>query len=200
MAQRGAYAKGIAKREEILTTALEVIVREGFSGASVRQLADAVGLSQAGLLHYFASKDELFTEVLRKRDEVDAVGMDAAGPDPAALFDGFLALIRHNADVPGLVQLYVHLSAAATDPAHDGHEYFRERVAQIRSRFAPAIAELQASGDLPSSLEPEQLSRILIALADGLQEQWLMDPSIDMAGDIAALLQALGLRSPAAAR
>ena len=29
------------------------------------------GLSQAGLLHYFDSKEELFTEILRKRDEVD---------------------------------------------------------------------------------------------------------------------------------
>ena len=38
---------------------------------SVRELADAVGLSQAGLLHYFSSKEELFTAILRKRDEVD---------------------------------------------------------------------------------------------------------------------------------
>ena len=71
MAQRGSYAKGVAKREEILATALEVIAREGYRGASVKVLAEAVGLSQAGLLHYFDSKDELFTEILRKRDDLD---------------------------------------------------------------------------------------------------------------------------------
>ena len=71
MARRGSYAKGVAKREEILERALEVIAREGYRGASVKELAEAVGLSQAGLLHYFDSKEELFTEILRKRDEVD---------------------------------------------------------------------------------------------------------------------------------
>jgi AcrR family transcriptional regulator len=71
MAQRGSYAKGIAKREEILTSALDVIARNGYRRTSVRELADAVGLSQAGLLHYFSSKEELFQEIVRKRDEVD---------------------------------------------------------------------------------------------------------------------------------
>src|SRR6478736_6791304 len=69
--RRGSYAKGVAKREEILERALDVIAAEGYRGASVKVLADAVGLSQAGLLHYFDSKEELFTEILRKRDELD---------------------------------------------------------------------------------------------------------------------------------
>jgi len=40
MAQRGSYAKGIAKREEILTAALDVIARNGYRRTSVRELAD----------------------------------------------------------------------------------------------------------------------------------------------------------------
>ena len=57
MAQRGSYAKGVAKREEILERALDVIATEGYDGASVKRIAEAVGLSQAGLLHYFDSKE-----------------------------------------------------------------------------------------------------------------------------------------------
>lgn len=64
MAARGPYAKGKAKRAEILDTALRVIAEQGYSGATVKQLADAVGLSQNGLLHYFGSKDNLFLEIL----------------------------------------------------------------------------------------------------------------------------------------
>ncbi|HEY5230670.1 MAG TPA: helix-turn-helix domain-containing protein, partial [Galbitalea sp.] len=60
MAGKGSYAKGVAKREEILRTALEVFARQGYRGTSLRELADAVNLSQAGLLHYFDSKEELF--------------------------------------------------------------------------------------------------------------------------------------------
>ena len=48
----------------------------GYRRTSVRELADAVGLSQAGLLHYFSSKEELFQEILRKRDEVDMAAFE----------------------------------------------------------------------------------------------------------------------------
>ena len=74
--RRGPYAKGKAKRAEILDVALEVIAREGYTGATVKELADAVGLSQNGLLHYFGSKDALFAEILRRRDEIAAIEVD----------------------------------------------------------------------------------------------------------------------------
>ena len=47
MAGKGSYAKGVAKREEILRTALEVFAKQGYRGTSLRELAEAVNLSQA---------------------------------------------------------------------------------------------------------------------------------------------------------
>ena len=64
MAERGAYAKGVAKREEILAAALTIIGEQGFRRASVREIAEAVGLSPAGLLHYFGLKEQLFVAIL----------------------------------------------------------------------------------------------------------------------------------------
>src|SRR5215467_9210610 len=128
--RRGSYAKGVAKREEILERALDVIAREGYRGASVKELADAVGLSQAGLLHYFDSKEELFTAILRKRDEVDSAGFGLYAADGTIahgdLQAGYLGVIRHNADVPGLVQLFARLSVDAADPDHPAHDFFVE--------------------------------------------------------------------------
>ncbi|MFP3381155.1 helix-turn-helix domain-containing protein, partial [Bacillus sp. SIMBA_069] len=85
---------------------------EGYRGASVKELADAVGLSQAGLLHYFDSKDELFTAILRKRDEVDTrrFGVIDDETTPERLREGFVGIVRHNAEVPGLVQLFSRLA------------------------------------------------------------------------------------------
>ena len=99
MAQRGSYAKGVAKREEILRTALEVVDRNGMRGTSVRELADAVELTQAGLLHHFGSKEELFLAILTVRDDEDAHRM--AGLD---IIDQFLLVIGHNAQTPGMVR------------------------------------------------------------------------------------------------
>jgi AcrR family transcriptional regulator len=79
-ASRGPYAKGVAKRAEILRAALAVIARHGYRKTSTRELAAAAGLSEAGMLHYFGSKEKLFEEVLRARDEADQARITAPGP------------------------------------------------------------------------------------------------------------------------
>jgi AcrR family transcriptional regulator len=182
------YAKGLAKREEILTTALDVIARTGYRGTSVKELANAVGLSQAGLLHYFASKEELFAEILAKRD---AVNEDAVGERGEPALDGLVSIVRHNADVPGLVQLYAQFSIEASDPGHPSHEVFVERYARVREMLAADIAARQEAGTLPSSLEATTVASLLIAAADGLQTQWLLDPEVDMAAHLSSLVSLL---------
>ncbi|WP_110589807.1 TetR/AcrR family transcriptional regulator [Microbacterium suaedae] len=185
MAQRGAYAKGIAKREEILQVALDVIATHGYRGASVREIADAVGLSQAGLLHYFGSKDELFTAVLMKRDEVDAVGQTSD------LLDDLLRIVAHNAEVPGLVQLYAQLSVEAADPAHPARAYFADRFARLRAVFAKALADGQRAGSVRADIDADRTATMIIALADGLQTQFLLDPHVDMTEPLRAFFEGL---------
>lgn len=55
MARRGSYAKGVARREEILESALDVIGRKGYQNASLKEIAEVVGVTPAALLHYFGS-------------------------------------------------------------------------------------------------------------------------------------------------
>lgn len=203
--RRGSYAKGVAKREEILRRALDVIAREGYRGASVKELAHAVGLSQAGLLHYFDSKEELFTEILRKRDEIDAdIGADPAragigdeDDQPIDVRAGFLGVIRHNADVPGLVDLYARLSVDAADPAHPAHDYFVERGEGLRAYAATAIAAQQAAGLIDDRVDPATLARLIQAVADGMQVQWMLEPDVDMAATVDALFELLAVPVPA---
>ena len=192
--RRGSYAKGVAKREEILNRALEVIAREGYSGASVKELADAVGLSQAGLLHYFGSKEELFTEILRKRDEVDTAAFGLAADGSIADDDiraGYLGVIGHNSEVPGLVQLYARLSVDAADPQHPAHQFFVERGEGMRAVFAEVIGRKQQAGEITDRIAPETLARIFQAVADGLQVQFMLEPDVDMAATVAALFDVL---------
>lgn len=167
MAKRGPYAKGVAKREEILTKALEVIARQGYRKTSTRELASAVGLSEAGLLHYFGSKEKLFEEVLRARDEADTARLS----DESDAVGKLGAIVRHNADVPGLVQLYSTFSAEAGDPQHGAHEYFVERYQRLREALAEGIQHRQTDGTISTAADPEKIATLLIALSDGLQIQ-----------------------------
>ncbi len=167
MPSRGPYAKGVAKRAEILTKALEVIAAQGYRKTSTRELASAVGLSEAGLLHYFGSKEKLFEEVLRARDEVDTARLG----DESDAVGKLAAIVRHNSGVPGLVQLYSTFSAEAGDPQHGAHEFFVERYQRLREALAEAVQDRQAAGTISPAADPEKIATLLIALSDGLQIQ-----------------------------
>lgn len=192
MAARGSYAKGVAKRDEILTTALEVIARNGYRKASIRDLAAAVGLSQTGLLHYFGTKEELFAEILRKRDEIDGAELDVESSlTPAEFIAGLSKVVAHNADVAGLVQLYSQFSAEAAEPGHPAREYFQRRYERYRALVSNFVRAKQAEGQLPAALDADRVAVLLAAATDGLQTQWMLDDSIDMVAHVQYLWERL---------
>ncbi|MDR7159054.1 helix-turn-helix domain-containing protein [Arthrobacter sp. BE255] len=181
--RRGSYAKGRAARELILQTALDVIGRKGYTATSLRDIADEAGMTQAGLLHHFDTKENLLAEVLRKRDEVDRQHFSPADVTELPLI---IQLAHHNMEVPGLVQLYVSLQAAAVNPEHPCHDYFRERDLVVHGRIARDIEKRQKAGTFAADADPNTISRMLLALSDGLQAEWAINPDIDLAGTLDA--------------
>lgn len=179
MTRRGVYAKGVAKRQEILETALEVVAAQGYRNASVRDIAEAANLSPAGLLHYFGSKEDLFVAIIQERDAKD--GLRAPEVD---FMTQFLTVMRENSKVPGLVYLYSLLSVEAADPDHPAHTYFVARRNMVTQLATEVIKGAQERGEMRSDLTPEWITRAMHALADGLQNTWLIDPTVDMAADI----------------
>ncbi|GAA2824615.1 TetR/AcrR family transcriptional regulator [Kribbella solani] len=163
---RGPYAKGVAKRAELLRAVLAVIARHGYRKTSTRELAAAAGLSEAGMLHYFGSKEKLFEAVLRARDEADLERFDVDDS-----IEGLAVVIRHNRTVPGLVQLYSTFSAEAGDPEHHAHDFFVDRYAHLRAALADAVRARQAAGTFTPTADPDAIATLLIAVSDGLQIQ-----------------------------
>ncbi|MGN6403676.1 TetR/AcrR family transcriptional regulator [Sinomonas sp.] len=181
--RRGPYAQGRAARELILQTALEVIARKGYNATSLRDIAEEVGMTQAGLLHHFDTKENLLAEVLRKRDEVDRQNFSPADVTELPLI---IQLAHHNPEVPGLVQLYVSLQAAATDPEHPCHDYFRERDLVVHGRIARDIEKRQKAGAFDPTVDASVIARMLLALSDGLQAEWAINSDVDLAGTLDA--------------
>lgn len=179
MSRRGSYAKGVLKREQILSTALSVFATEGYRGTSLRTVAELCDLSLAGLMHYFESKDHLFVEILRRRD---AAGLEILAASPAR--HGLDHVLRSNSAQPGLIELYATMAAAAGDPRHPAAAYFRERYDFL---IAHAV-NVALPGYDPETVDPELLrqeqarARLAFAVVDGLQTQWLLDRDLDILG------------------
>jgi AcrR family transcriptional regulator len=188
MANRRSYTKGLAKREELLETALGVIARNGYSRASLRGLAAAVDLTQTGLLYHFESKEALFIEILKRRDEAaEKVYVEAVEANPTLDFADMLAAgIQENAGLAGLMQLYTRLAAEATEEGHPAREFFQQRRVGLVEAYSRQIAGLQKHGIVPSHLDPTVIASLTANLLDGLQLAWLIDPTIDMAAQLRA--------------
>jgi AcrR family transcriptional regulator len=183
----GSYAKGVVKREEILAAALEVVAKNGCRKATSREIAERVGLTQPGLMHYFGSREELYREVLRARDTRDFTEYYAPNPR----FESFLAVIRHNTEVPGLVQLYAEFAAEASITGHPAHEFFVQRYTWMRGLLVAAIQRAQHEGEMGPDLDAAEAADLIVATSDGLQVEWLHDATVDMIGRLARVWELL---------
>jgi AcrR family transcriptional regulator len=189
---RGEYAKTRERRETILDAALEVFAEGGYRAGSLREVAQRVSMSEAGLLHHFPSKVALLEAVLSHRDDRSREMVPLDSDDPHAALRGVVALAAHNATVPGVVELYCTLSAEATAPDHPAHAYFVRRYETTRAAFVRSFSALSRQGRLRPGVSPERAAVALIALWDGLQVQWLLSrDAVDIADALHECIDAL---------
>ena len=67
------------------------------------------------------------------------------------------------------------------------YAFFVERYVQFRALFGDMLRDEQAAGTIDPDLDVDRIANLFLAAADGLQTQWMLDPSIDMADHVAYL-------------
>lgn len=164
--------KGVAQRARILDTAFSVLVEHGYERTSLQRIARAAGVTTSGVMHYFASKAELFTEVLkyRRRD------WDERRPAGDAIVN-YVEASADNADRDGLVRLFHHLAVDGTDAPGPVRSFFTDHYEQAVRRLSRSIRERRPDLDERSV---RSRARAVVALSDGLQLQWLYDRDLDL--------------------
>ncbi len=164
---RGPYRKGIERRREIVAAAAELFAESGYTHSSMRELAKRVNLTQPGVLHHFADKEDLLVEVLNLRDASVADYLSALETDDVAARSREVA--RHSAEHEGLTSLFIILSAEAIFRDHPAHGYFQEhyRAAQAEARDL----DTASSANPPGSVSPAMIATLGAAIQDGLQIQ-----------------------------
>lgn len=175
----GSYSKGIARRQEILDRAIEVFRRRGADGTSLRRIAEAIGVSHGALLHYFSSREELLVAVYEHAEH----RRDAAkvNPEQVRSVDVMVNAAITNLEVPGLVQLYSTLVATSLEAdAGPAKEFFTARFDRVRTDLEQRLRADQAAGLVRGDVDPARMAALIVAASDGLQIQWLLDPTIEL--------------------
>ncbi|NIH96822.1 AcrR family transcriptional regulator [Mycolicibacterium fluoranthenivorans] len=189
-------AKGEDRKQRILAAAETLLARNGWRNTSLAQIAREAGVSAAGLLHHFASKEALLHAVLDARDFDDDTHADRTGD--------LLAQITRVAErfdrAPALVGTFTVLLVENIQPDAPLHDRLVARQQAAVNIVADGIRRGQREGRYRSDLDAAIKAVEILAFVNGMETAWLLDPSIPLAevfkGYAEALARDFGVREP----
>jgi len=170
------FAKGEDRRQRILTVAQRLVARNGGRGTTLSQIAREAGVSAAGLLHHFESKEQLIHAVLDARDADDLANVDVTGD----LIEQLHNVTERFRRSPELMGMFTVLQAENLDPEAPLHGRFLSRHRDAVAIVAEAIRRGQQAGRYRADLDPAVKAVEILAFLYGMETSWLLDPSIPL--------------------
>jgi AcrR family transcriptional regulator len=165
----------------VVAIAMEVFGEHGFRGGTLQQVAERVGGTPGAILKLFGSKENLLIAVLQHWGAVTSalVGVDNRG---YARLEGFKKLMSYHREHVGLLQLYTKMAAEATTPEHPAHAFMIDRYSTTLDDMRQLFADGSVQGHLRAMTDDEvdHEAKLLLATMDGLEIQFLLDPTSDL--------------------
>lgn len=166
---RKAKGDGHLRRAEILAAAERIFVRDGYEGATIRRIADEVGVSSTALYVHFRDKSEMlfeiceraFAEMTAANTTILAEPLDA-GTRVRRMLDAYLDFALAN---PNAYWLVFNRAPGQPGPTHEA-EAAHTLGKQCYERFESAFGELAGSGRL--HVAPDVACQVMWAGVHGL--------------------------------
>lgn len=158
---------------EICRVAARVFYEKGYGGASMQDIAEAVGLTKAGLYHHIGSKDRLLFEIMN-------YGMDIL---QETVLDRVAAIADPLEKLRQTIAGHIHLVVRARDLEitvilHENRSLSREMRAKINVRkreyiafLESTIAAVQSESGSPPLISPKLAAFALLGMINWLY-QW----------------------------
>lgn len=170
-------AKGEDRKQRILAVAERLLARNGWRNTSLAQIAKEAGVSPAGLLHHFESKEQLLNAVLDARDDDDDMHADRSGD----LVTEICRVAERFHRAPELVGTFTVLLVENIAPDAPLHDRLLKRQRDAVDIVAGLIESGQRSGRYRSDFDPAIKAVEILAFVNGMETAWLLDPSIPLA-------------------
>jgi AcrR family transcriptional regulator len=188
--RRGPYSKTAQRRVEIIEAATSVFAQRGYHGGSLRDISKQLGLSLTSLVHHFPTKSDLLEAVLDHADATWGASF-ASDVDEQGVKFAILRLAQLNFNHPELLRLLAILASEASSPDHPAHDWFVRRYQRFVEILQQMIETDRQRGRVRTDGDAAVLAKRVIAIWDGLQLQWLLDPHEDMIGEMRGALDDL---------
>lgn len=178
---RKAKGDGHLRRAEILEAAERIFVAEGYEGATIRKIADEVGVSSTALYMHFQDKAEILLEICEVaiRQLLDRNREIVARPVDAVVRVRMMleAYMRWGFEHPNAYQLVFSGGRPVSSVWHEGTE---DLGAQCYEVFSGGVREIAASGRLRIGGE-DSAAQALWASCHGVVQLWSARPTFEWA-------------------
>ncbi|MDX2852833.1 MULTISPECIES: TetR/AcrR family transcriptional regulator [Streptomycetaceae] len=174
-------ARRQATRQRLFQAAVTLIAEQGFSATTVDEIAERAGVAKGTVYYNFASKNELFEELLRHGVGLLTASLRDAGADVTARggshVDAIDAMIRAGlafiAEYPSFTQLYVAELWRTNRAWQDTLMVLRkEAVAVVEQTLRDAVEAGELSEEIDVPLTAAALfGMVLVAALDWLSFQ-----------------------------
>jgi AcrR family transcriptional regulator len=179
--RREPLARQIQKEQTralLVDAALRVFAEHGYEEATVEDIAAAAGYSKGAYYFHFASKEDIFLELLEQwaSDQTERLkAFDEVAPAAAALLETLEAFLSYEEREIAWPRLLVEFWAQARR-----HEAIRRGLSQAyaawRLLLAQAFRRAAHSGLLSPQLDPDDAARLVLSTHDGLVVEACIDP------------------------
>jgi AcrR family transcriptional regulator len=167
---RALSARGAETRQKLLDAAEKVFGDLGYHDASIVKITEAAGVGQGTFYLYFASKKEVFDELVldlnrRIRHAMTEATAGAKNRLEAELlgFGGYFAFTKEH---PGLYKII--RQAAFTSP-----ELFRLHYDRVSAPYVSALREAVERGEV-GEIDPEVTAWALMAIGEMVGMRWIV--------------------------
>jgi AcrR family transcriptional regulator len=174
----GQARKGEERRQAIIDAAIEVFAERGYRDGSLAGVSEKVGVSPAGILYHFGTKEELLLAVIAERDRRAASSPLPGGTETKGL-EALRASVRfaeQSEQERGLAALHTVLEVESLEPDAVTHDYFVARSRFLRDAVAALLREGQELGEVRGDLDVEAKALEVVAFLEGAAVVWLIDP------------------------
>jgi AcrR family transcriptional regulator len=169
------------RQAEVIDAAIQVFWRRGYSGASIQEIADAVGVLKGSLYHYIGSKEELLARIFQEAYEESLIVMSEVsamdGPPLDRLHEYLKRYIKHFLVYPERTQLYFRDWRYLTGP-------YLERVREQRRTYTyfvrALIAEARDSGAISSDVDPRAATAFILGAVHNIAEWYRRDGEVSV--------------------
>ncbi|HEX6610189.1 MAG TPA: TetR/AcrR family transcriptional regulator [Hyphomicrobiaceae bacterium] len=161
--------------DEALDRALEVFWRNGYEGASLSELTEAMGINRPSLYAAFGNKEELFRKALDRYADGPAAYTREALNAPTArgvlerLLHGAAEALTHPDYPPGC--LGVHGALSCGEAAESIRDELSARRAAYEVLLRQRLERARTEGDLATDIACADLARLVMTVMQGMAVQ-----------------------------